>query len=91
MWLAGILSLDEDIIQVDYDKDIELLGEDLIDISLKASWSLRQTKGHHLVLKVAVSSLKSGLLFVTIANSHPVVDNGEIQLSETLNPAQTIQ
>ena len=41
MTLAWILGIDEDVIQINNDKDIKLFGQDLIDITLEACWSIR--------------------------------------------------
>ena len=71
--LAGIFSIDQDVVQVYNDKDIELLGQDLIDVTLKDSRSVRETKGHDLILKVAISSSKNHFSLVTFSDSHSMV------------------
>ena len=38
--LARVFGIDEDIIQIHYDKDIELFCQDLIDITLEACWCI---------------------------------------------------
>ena len=40
MTLALIFDIDEDIIQINNNKNIKLLGQDLIDITLEACWSI---------------------------------------------------
>lgn len=41
MWLAGVLGIDQDIVEVYYHKDIKFFDKNLIDVSLEASWSFR--------------------------------------------------
>ena len=36
-----ILSVDEDVIQIHDDKDIKLLCQDLVDVTLEACWGIR--------------------------------------------------
>ena len=64
MSLARILGVDKNVIEVNNDKDIEFLGQDLVNIALKASWYVGQPKRHYLVLEVAVSSPEGCLLFI---------------------------
>ena len=82
--LAGILSIDQDIVQVYNNKDIKFLGWDLIDITLEGSRRVRETKRYDLILKVAISSLKSRFLLVTFSDSHLMVCVGYIELGEVL-------
>ena len=41
VWLTGVLDIDQNVVQIYNHEDIELLGEDLIDIALKAIWSVK--------------------------------------------------
>ncbi len=87
MWLAGIFGIDQDVIQIYHNEDIKLLSKDLIDITLKTSGCVGKSKGHYLVLKVAVSGAKSRLPLVTFSDSHSMIDTNEIQLSKPFGPA----
>lgn len=40
VWLAGVLNIDKNVVKIHNHKDIELFGKDLINITLKASWSV---------------------------------------------------
>ncbi len=90
MKLFKILSIDQDIVQVYYNKDIKLFSENLIDVVLKADGCVRQAKEHYLVLKVAVSGMKGCLLLITFSNLCLMVNTSEIQLGKLLGPVQTI-
>ena len=41
VWLAKVLDIDLNVIEVDNDEDIPCLNQDFIDTSLEVSWSLR--------------------------------------------------
>ena len=79
-----ILSIDEDVIQINNDEDIKFLYQDLINVTLDACWGIRQSEQHHLVLEVTVSGLKSRFSFVTFFDLYLVVGTGQIQLGEPL-------
>ena len=83
MSLAWILGVDEDVIKVNNDEDIEFLGQDLVNITLKAGCCIKQTKGHYLVLEMAVSSLESSLPFIAFFYLHPMVSTREVKLGES--------
>lgn len=73
VWLAKVFSVDQDIVQIYDHKDVKLFGEDLIDIALEASWSIRKSKRYDLILKMAVSGLKNSFLFIVFLNSHLMI------------------
>ena len=79
-----ILSVDEDVIQIHNDEDIELLRQNLVDVTLEACWGIKSSKRHHLVFKVIVSGLKSRLPLVTFFDPYLVVGTNQIQLDEPL-------
>ncbi len=87
MGLSWILSIDQDVIQVHYNKDIKLFSENPVDIDLKTGGCVRKAKGYYLVLKVTVSGVKSRLLFVIFSNPHLIISTGQIQLDKPLGLA----
>ncbi len=42
------LSLDEDVIEIHYYKDVELLGQDFVDVALKRGRCVGQSEKHDL-------------------------------------------
>ena len=80
--LAWVLGIDENIIQINNDKNIELFGQHLIDITLKTSQCVRKSKKHYLVFEMAVLSLKGCLLFITLFYLYLIVSSREIELDE---------
>ena len=80
--LVWVLGVDEDVIEVNNDEDIELLGQDLVNVALEAGRGVGQPKRHYLVLEVAVSSPESRLPFIALFYPHPMVSTCEVKLSE---------
>ncbi len=68
MGLFWILSIDQDIVQIYYNKDIKLFSENFVDVALKTDGCIGKTKEHYSVLEVAVSCAKDYLPFVTFLN-----------------------
>ncbi len=38
MWPVEVLGIDQDVIQIHYNKHIKLLIKDLVDVALKTGW-----------------------------------------------------
>ena len=70
MVLTWILDIDEDMIWANNEKDIELLGQNLNDITLEADRCIGKLKRYYLVLKVAILSLKNRFLFIALFYHH---------------------
>ncbi len=87
MRLSWILSIDQDIVQVHYNKDIELFSKNLVDIALTIGGCIEKAERHYLVLKVAVSGAKGRLPFVTFLNLHSMIGTSQIQLGKLFGPA----
>ena len=90
MWLAWILGIDQYVIQVYNNKDIQLFSQNLVNVSLEGSRSIRKAKRHNLVFEVSVSGPENCLPFITFTNSHPIIGIDEIQLGEFLYLAKPI-
>ena len=86
-----MININENVIQMHNDKDVKLLSKYLVDVSLEAYWCVCQTKRHHLVLKVTVSSLERGLPLVSFADSYLMVCTSKVELGKLLSPSQLIQ
>ena len=91
MTLAFIFGINEDVIQVNNNKDIKFFGQNLIDVALEAGRSVEKTKTHHLIFEVAVSNSEGDLPLIAFSYPHLVVSTGQVQLSELLSPTQSIQ
>ncbi len=86
MLFALTFSVDEDVIEIYYYEDVELLGQDLVDVTLKRGRCVGQSERHNLVLEMAVAGLEGRLLFVAFSDPHSMVDVGQIELGETSSP-----
>ncbi len=87
MWLAGVFSINQNIIHIYHNEDIKLFSKDLVDIALKTGGCVGKTKGHYLILEVAVSGMEGRLPLVIFSDSHLMIDTSEIQLGKLLDPA----
>ncbi len=88
---AFTLGVDEDVIKVHYHDNVKLFCQDLVDITLKYSWCIGQSKRHHLVLEMAIAGLESRLPFIAFPTPYLIVGIGQIELGETLSPTYSIQ
>ena len=75
MALAQVVSVNENFIQVYNNKNIKLLSQNLVLVTLEMYQCIRKIKKNDLGLKVVIPGPKSGLPFITITKSHFVVSN----------------
>ncbi len=61
MLFVFALGVDEDIIEVHYHKNVELLCQDLVDIALERGRCVSQSKKYHLVLEMAIAGSEGRL------------------------------
>ncbi len=86
MLFALALSINENIIEIHYYKDVELLGQDLVDITLKHGRCISQSKRYDLVLEMAIAGPEDRLPFIAFSDPHSMVDIGQIELGEPSSP-----
>ncbi len=77
MLFALALSVDEDVIEIHYYKDVELLGQDLVDITLKHGQCVGQSERHDLVLEMAIGGLEGRFPFIAFPDPHSMVGIGQ--------------
>ena len=80
--LTWVFVVDEDIIEINNDKNIEFLGQDLVNIALEADQCVKQPKKHYLVLEVAVSSSEDRFLFIALFYPYSMIRTHEVKLGE---------
>lgn len=85
--LTWVFSGNEDVIQVYDNENVQLFGQNLVDLTLKTGRYIEKPKGHDLMLEIAVPGPEGGFPVIAFSNSHPVVGVGEVQLSKALGPA----
>ena len=71
--LAWIVGINQNVIQIHDNKNIQLFSQNLIDVSLEGSRSVRKIKKHDMIFEMTISSLDRRLLFVAFMNSHPII------------------
>lgn len=54
----------QNIIPINNDKYIKFLGQNIIDITLKADQSIKKVEKYYLILKLFILSQKNRLLFI---------------------------
>ena len=79
-WVHGI---DENVIEVNNNNNIKFLGQDLVNITLEASWYVRQPKKYYPVLEMAISSLESRFLFSALFYPYPMTSSYEVELGQS--------
>ncbi len=83
---ALALRVDENIIEIHYYEDVKLLGQDLVDVTLKCGRCIGQSERHNLVLEMAVAGRKGRLPFVAFPDPHSMIGIGQIELGEPSSP-----
>ena len=83
MSLTWVLCVHGDVIEVKNDKNIEFLGQDLVNIALETGRYIRQPKKHYLIFEVVVSSPESRLPFIALFYPHLMVSTCEVKLGES--------
>ena len=77
--LTWVLRINKDNIWINNDKNIELLGQNLIDVTLKAGLYIREPEMHCLIFKVTASNLESYFPFIGLFYLYPIVSTYEIE------------
>ncbi len=86
MLFTLVLSVDEDVIEIHYYENVELLHQDLVDITLECGRCIGQSERHDLVLEMAIAGPESRLLFIAFPDPHSMVGIGQIELDEMSSP-----
>ncbi len=76
--LLQSLGVNDDIIDVDYDKSVEHIPEDIVDKGLKSRWTIGQAERHNPVFIVPRGRRESGFPFVTRSNPDEIVGTPQI-------------
>ncbi len=80
-----ILNINKDVIQIYNNKDIELLYQDLIGISLDYNRCISQSKRYYLVLEMTIAGFESCFSFIPFLNPHLMIDIHKSKLGKTLS------
>ncbi len=80
------LDVDENVIEVHFHKNVKLLYQDLVDITLKRGQYIGQSKRHDLIFEVTIAGPEGRLLFIAFFDPHSMVGIGQIELSKMSSP-----
>ena len=78
MDLALIFDINQDVIQINNDENMKLLGHNLIDIFLKAGRCVRKSKKNYLIFEVALSCSEGGFSVIAFFYPYLVVATSQI-------------
>ncbi len=73
MLFAFAFSVDEDVIKVHYHENIELLCQNLVDVTIKSAWYVGQSKRHHLILEMTIAGPEDCFLFIVFSDLYSMV------------------
>ncbi len=82
MLFALALSIDEDVIEIHYHKNVKLLGQNLVDVALKRGRCVGQSERHDLILEMSIMGPESRLSFLAFPDPHSMVSIGQIELGK---------
>ena len=71
--LAGIFSINQNVIKVHNDKNVKFFYHNFVDIAIEADGDIRKTKKFDLILKIAVLNSKDYFLLVIFPNSYIMI------------------
>ncbi len=86
MLFALVLSVDEDVIKIYYHRNVEVLYQDLVDVTLKYGRRVGQSKRHDLIFEVTIAGPEGYLLFIAFPDPHSMVGISQIELGEISSP-----
>ncbi len=83
---SSALGVDENVIEVYYHENIELLCQDLVDVTLKRDRHIGQSKRHDLIFEMDIAGPEGRLPLIAFPDPHSMVDISQIKLDETSSP-----
>ena len=86
-----VVSVYEDVVQVNEDQNVEEIREDVIHEALKCCWRVGESEGYHTPLKGSVSGLEGGFPFVTFMDSNEMLGMLEINFGEYPSLLRTVK
>ena len=86
-----VLRVDQNIIQVDSHKVVEVVYKSVVDVALEGGWPTGQTEWQYLVLVRPVPSPKRSKFFRIRVHPNPVESLSNINLSENLSLTNPLQ
>jgi hypothetical protein len=79
-----VIRKDKDVVNIGYTEDIKERTEDFVDLGLKSSRSISETKRHDKCFKKAIAGIKYRYLFLTFFDLYSVKGINNVKLSVEL-------
>ena len=76
VFFAFAFGVDKDVIKIQCHKNVEFLFQNLIDVALKYSRCVNQSKKHYLIFKMAIVALEDHFLFIAFSDPHLIINIG---------------
>ncbi|GBG89537.1 hypothetical protein CBR_g49327 [Chara braunii] len=84
------LAENQDVIEVNNNKPVKLMAENLVHEALKCGWCIRKTEGHNDEFVQPIACLECSFVLVAHINFNLVVTRFEVDLGEDLAPTCSI-
>ena len=91
LMLLFILGVDQDVVNKDHNKLIQIELEYPMHEIHECCWHIRQPKGHHCELEMSISCPKRWLRDISLPNSQLMVSGVKIYLGVDSRPSQLIK
>ena len=89
--LGHVVIVDEDVVEVNYDINIQHVAEDVIHEVLKGCRSIGKSKWNDQPLKGAIASVESGFPFFAFCYVDQVVGMAEVDFCENLGFSRSVK
>ena len=85
------VGIDKDVVHICDSVLIKTFADDLVDICLKRSGSIGETKRHDAVFEMTITGAEGGFVFVSGCDTKPVECVADIDLGEELGAFDAIE
>ena len=80
----------EYVVQVDDQKFVEEVAEDVVHEGLEGGWGIGETEGHDEGFKMTIACAESCLPFISLSNANEVVSASKVEFGEALGTAEAV-
>lgn len=86
-----VVGVDKDIVEVDNNRVVKEILEDVVHEALKRRWGVGQAFGNNQPFEGTIAGTESGFLLVAVGDAHEMVRVPEVDLRIVAGIAQTLQ
>lgn len=80
--------IDQNVVQISGVEYVQVFAKDIIDESLKGTWRIAESEGHHDVFKKAVSCQKRRLFLMPLLNPNFVESGNYVEFGVSFGHAE---